>query len=54
MVVFSFRQKVCMDQVFAVRQVCEKYLRKGKEYFRAFMNLGKAYGRVDREALWSV
>ncbi len=37
-----------------VRQVCEKYLRKGREVFWAFMDLEKAYDRVDGEALWSV
>ena len=44
----------CMDQVFVVRQVCEKYMQKGKEVFWAFMDLEKAYDRVDREALWKV
>ena len=30
----GFRQsRVCMDQVFAVRQVCEKYLADGKDVF---------------------
>ncbi len=43
-----------MDQVFVVRQVCEKYLRKEKEVFWAFMDLEKAYDRVDREALLNV
>ena len=32
----------CMDQVFAVRQVCEKYLANGKDVFWAFMDLEKA------------
>ena len=45
------RGRGCMDQVFVVRQVCEKYLRKGKEVFWAFMDLEKAYDRVDRQAL---
>ena len=48
------RGRGCMDQLFVVRQVCEKYLRKGKEVFWAFMDLEKAYDRVDRAALWSV
>ncbi len=43
-----------MDQIFAVRQVCEKYLAKGKEVFWAFMYLEKAYDRIDRECLWTV
>ena len=48
------RGRGCVDQVFVVRQVCEKYLAKGKDVFWAFMDLEKAYDRVDREALWSV
>ena len=36
----EFRQGTgCMDQVFAVRQVCEKYLANGKDVFWAFMDL---------------
>ncbi len=34
--------------------VCVKYLRKGKEVFWAFMDLEKAYDRVDRQAPGSV
>ena len=41
----------CVDQIFAVRQVCEKYLAKGKDVFWAFMDLEKAYDRVVRDAL---
>ena len=33
----------CMDQMFIVRQVCEKYLASGKDVFWAFMDLEKAY-----------
>lgn len=44
----------CVDQMFLVRQLCEKFLGKGKELFWAFMDLEKAYDRVDREALWQV
>ncbi len=43
-----------MDQIFAVRQVCEKYLGKGKEVFWTFMNLEKTHDRSDREGLWTV
>ena len=46
------RGRGCVDQVFAVRQICEKYLAKGKDTFWAFMDLEKAYDRVDREAMW--
>ena len=31
----------CLDQVFAVRQVCEKYLANGKYVFWEFMDLEK-------------
>ena len=48
------RGRGCVDQVFAVRQVCEKYMAKGKDVFWAFMDLEKAYDRVDRAALWNV
>ncbi len=48
------RGRGCVDQIFAVRQVCEKYLAKGKEVFWAFMDLEKAYDRISRECLWTV
>ena len=40
-----------MNQVFAGRQVCEKYLANGKDVFWAFMDLEKAYDMIDR--IWS-
>ena len=48
-----------MDQVFAVRQVFEKYLANVKDVFWAFMDLGKAiYDRsawyvADAKSVWS-
>ena len=48
------RGRGCTDQVFVVRQICEKYLAKGKDVYFAFMDLEKAYDRVDRGAMWSV
>ena len=48
------RGRGCVDQVFAVRQVCEKAIERGKEVVWAFMDLEKAYDRVDRSALWKV
>lgn len=48
------RGRGCMNQIFTVRQICEKYLAKGKEVYVAFMDLEKAYDRVDREAMWNV
>ena len=44
----------CMDQVFAVRQVCEKYLANGKVVFWAFMDLEKAYDTIDRHGMWQM
>ena len=48
------RGRGCVDQIFTVKNVCEKYLEKGKELYVAFMDLEKAYDRIDREALWKV
>ena len=45
----GFRQgRGHMDQVFVVRQLCEKY---GKDVFWAFMDLEKAYDTVDRQGM---
>ncbi len=46
--------RVCVDQTFAMTRLVEGYLGKDKKLYAAFMDLGKAYDRVDREALWSV
>ncbi len=35
------RGRGCVDQIFAVRQMCEIYLGKGKDVFWAFMDLEK-------------
>ena len=43
-----------MDQVFAIRQVCEKYLRYGKDAFWAFIDLEKAYDTIDRHGMWQM
>ena len=51
----GFRQgRGCMDRVFAVGQVCEKYLAYGKDVFWAFMDLEKAYDTIDRQGMWHV
>ena len=46
----------CMDQVFAVRRVCEKYRANGKDVFWAFMDLENAYDvdHVDRHGMWQM
>ena len=41
-----------MDQVFAVRQMCEKYFAIGKDVFWAFIDLEKAYDTIDRHGMW--
>ena len=51
----GFRQgRGYMDQVFAVRQVCEKYLANGKDVFWAFMDFEKAYDTIDRHGMWQM
>ena len=42
------------DQIFTARCLSEKYLEKHKDVHVAFMDLEKAYDRVDREALWQL
>ena len=50
----GFRQgRGCMDQVFAVRQVCEKYL-TNRNVFWAFMDLEKAYDSIDLLGMWQI
>ena len=48
------RGRGCTDHIFIVRQICEKYLGKGKDVYFAFLDLEKAYDRVDRDAMWNV
>ena len=51
----GFRKgRSCTDQIFTVRQLSEKFIEKGKDVYWAFMDLEKAYDRVDREAMWQV
>ena len=40
--------------MFAVRQVCEKYLANGKDVFWAFMDLEKVYDTIDRHSMWQM
>ena len=46
------RGKGCTDQIFTVRQICKKYLEKGKDVCFAFLDLEKEYDRVDKDAMW--
>ncbi len=44
----------CVDQIFCFRMVVEKILAKGKKLYAAFMDLEKAYDRVNWLALWDI
>ena len=51
----GFRQgRGCIDKVFAVRQVCEKYLTNGKDVFWGFADLEKAYDTIYRHGMWQM
>ena len=43
-----------MDQVFAIREVYEKYIANGKDVFWVFMDLEKAYDTIDRHGIWQM
>ena len=45
------RERGCTDQIFIIRQICKKYLDKGKDMYFAFLDLEKAYDKVDRDAM---
>ena len=44
----KYSRNVRLQQIFIVRQICEKYLGKGKDVYFVFLDLGKAYDRVVR------
>ncbi len=46
--------KGCVDQIFEVKILVEKYLEKDRKLFAAFMDLEEAYGRVDWKGLWDI
>ena len=49
----GFRAKrSCVGQVFTLRQVMEKAIERRRELFVAFIDLEKAYDRVNRVKLW--
>ena len=48
------RGRGCTDQIFIVRQICEKYSGKGMDVYFAFLDLEKAYDKVDRNAMWNL
>jgi len=46
--------KGCVDQIFTLRMIVEKCLDVGKKVFAVFVDLEKAYDRVNRRELWQV
>ena len=40
--------------MFAISQVCEKYLVNRKDVFMAFMDLKKAYDTIDHHGMWQM
>ena len=44
----------CVDQMFVMKQMSEKFVEKNKSLYVAYMDLEKVYDRVDREAMWRV
>ena len=41
------RGRGCVDQVFVMKQMSEKFICKNRELYVAFMDLEKAYDRID-------
>ncbi len=52
---FGFRKdKRTTDALFILSQIIERQKRKGKKIALAFLDIRKAYDRVDRDTLWEV
>ncbi|GFR74295.1 calcium uptake protein 1, mitochondrial [Elysia marginata] len=50
---FGFRKgRGCTDAIFALRQLCEKTIEYDNELHLIFVDLEKAFDRVDRNKLW--
>ena len=51
----SFREwRGCVNQIFTLKQICEKAREKKCRVYVPFVDLEKAYDRINREALWQV
>merc|ERR1712002_761243 len=44
----------CVDQVFVMKQMSEKFCGKNMSLYVTYMDLDKAYERIDRDAMWRV
>ena len=44
----------CIDQIFTLKQICEKVREKQRRVYVGFIDLEKSYNRINREALWQV
>ena len=42
----------CVDQIFCLKNLIEKSLERNKKLYIGYMDLEKAYDRIDREGLW--
>ena len=42
----------CVDQIFTLKQIGEEAREKKRKGYVVFIDLEKAYDRVNREALW--
>ncbi len=51
----GFRKgKSCVDEIFVIKMLMKEYLGKDRKLYAAFMDLEKAYDRVDGKELWNV
>ena len=44
----------CIDQIFTLKHISEKDREKKCWVFMGFIDLGKGYDRVNREAIWQL
>ena len=47
------KERESVDQLFALRLVCNKYLERSKYALWLFTDLQNTYDRIDREGLWT-
>ena len=47
-------EDVCVDQIFKLKQMCNKMKEMKTKLYLDFMHWQQAYDRIKREALWQV